>query len=198
MAVTVFAGDGGSTDLLSARAYACAASHEDQGAILHGGDGVVHPAEARHQGDETLVISALATFAAHLLAPRLGHFQIAHPEITTRVEVDHRLADLLAGEASVAITAPDWAKTIFGQLITASHQIIILWWLVFALVLGFVMHQTRIGNWIFAMGGDRVSARNAGIPVGKLTIKRLSDGEQFSLEFSDLEDREKLLSKIEK
>jgi LysR family glycine cleavage system transcriptional activator len=60
-------------------------------------------AEARHQGDETLVISALATFAAHLLAPRLGHFQIAHPEITTRVEVDHRLADLLAGEASVAI-----------------------------------------------------------------------------------------------
>jgi LysR family glycine cleavage system transcriptional activator len=62
-------------------------------------------AEARHQGDETLVISALATFAAHLLAPRLGHFQIAHPEVTTRVEVDHRLADLLAGEASVAIRA---------------------------------------------------------------------------------------------
>lgn len=62
-------------------------------------------AEARHQSDETLVISALATFAAHLLAPRLGHFQIAHPEVTTRVEVDHRLADLLAGEASVAIRA---------------------------------------------------------------------------------------------
>ncbi len=62
-------------------------------------------AEARRQVDETLVISALATFAAHLLAPRLGHFQIAHPEVTTRVEVDHRLADLLAGEASVAIRA---------------------------------------------------------------------------------------------
>lgn len=60
-------------------------------------------AEARHEGDETLVISALATFAAHLLAPRLGHFQIAHPEISIRVEVDHRLADLLGGEASVAI-----------------------------------------------------------------------------------------------
>lgn len=60
-------------------------------------------ADARQQSDETLVISALATFAAHVLAPRLGHFQIAHPEITTRVEVDHRMADLLAGEASVAI-----------------------------------------------------------------------------------------------
>lgn len=62
-------------------------------------------AEARHQRDDVLVISALATFAAHALAPRLGHFQIAHPEITTRVEVDHRLADLMNGEATVAIRA---------------------------------------------------------------------------------------------
>lgn len=79
-------------------------------------------------------------------------------------------AKLLTGEASVAITAPDWAKAIFGQLITASHQIIILWWIAFALVLGFFLHQTRWGNWIFAVGGDRTSAKNAGIPVGKLTI----------------------------
>jgi simple sugar transport system permease protein len=32
------------------------------------------------------------------------------------------------------------------------------------------MHQTRFGNWIFAMGGDRISARNAGIPVAGMTI----------------------------
>lgn len=62
-------------------------------------------ADARHASDETLVISVLATFAAYILAPRLGHFQIAHPGITTRVEVDHRLADLQAGEATVAIRA---------------------------------------------------------------------------------------------
>jgi LysR family glycine cleavage system transcriptional activator len=62
-------------------------------------------AVARQEGEETLVISALATFATHVLAPRLGHFQIAHPEVTTRVEVDHRLADILGGEASVAIRA---------------------------------------------------------------------------------------------
>lgn len=59
-------------------------------------------AEARHMSDETLVISALPTFA-HFLASRLGRFQIANPQITTRVEVDHRLADLQAGEATVAI-----------------------------------------------------------------------------------------------
>ena len=62
-------------------------------------------ADARHASDETLVISVLATFAAQVLAPRLGRFQIDHPEVTTRVEVDHRYADLQAGEASVAIRA---------------------------------------------------------------------------------------------
>ena len=77
---------------------------------------------------------------------------------------------LLTGSASVALTAPDWAKTIFGQLIGSSHQIIIVWWVIIALVLGFVVHFTRIGNWIFAIGGDQESARNAGIPVRHVTI----------------------------
>lgn len=60
-------------------------------------------AEARRSGDETLVISAFATFATYILAPRLEQFQIGHPWITTQVEVDQRLVDLQAGEASVAI-----------------------------------------------------------------------------------------------
>jgi len=62
-------------------------------------------AEARQARDETLVISVLTTFAQQILAPRLGVFQIAHPTITTRVEVESRLVDLLAGEATVAIRA---------------------------------------------------------------------------------------------
>lgn len=67
-------------------------------------------AEARQSGDEVLVISVTPTFAAHLLAPRLGRFQIAHPDILTRVEVESRNADLLAGEATVAIRVGtgDW------------------------------------------------------------------------------------------
>lgn len=61
--------------------------------------------EARQQTDGTLVISVLATFASQVLAPRLGDFQISHPQVTTRVEVDHRMVNLQAGEASVAIRA---------------------------------------------------------------------------------------------
>jgi simple sugar transport system permease protein len=79
-------------------------------------------------------------------------------------------AKVLTGQASVMLTAPGWAKLLFGQLMGNGHQIIVVWWLVFALVTGFVLHLTRLGNWIFAMGGDKDSARNAGIPVPQLTI----------------------------
>jgi simple sugar transport system permease protein len=77
---------------------------------------------------------------------------------------------LLTGAASVPLSAPDWAKTLFGQLIAGNYQIIILWWIGFAAVLWFVIHKSPLGNWLFAMGGDKESARNAGIPTDKMTI----------------------------
>lgn len=77
---------------------------------------------------------------------------------------------LLTGKASVPLAAPDWTKAIFGQLIGGSFQIIILWWLAFVIVAWAVVHHSRFGNWLFAMGGDKESARNAGIPTVKMTI----------------------------
>lgn len=79
-------------------------------------------------------------------------------------------AKLLTGAASVSLTAPDWAKTVFGGLIGGSYQSIVLWWIGYAVVFAFFVHRTRYGNWLFAMGGDRTSARNAGIPVDRMTI----------------------------
>lgn len=79
-------------------------------------------------------------------------------------------AKLLTGNASVSLPVSGWAKTLFGSLIGTSHQVIIVWWLIFAVICWFVLHCSRVGNWIYAMGGDRVSARNAGIPVDRLTI----------------------------
>jgi simple sugar transport system permease protein len=38
------------------------------------------------------------------------------------------------------------------------------------LIIGFILSFSRFGNWILAMGGDPVSARNAGIPTEKVTI----------------------------
>jgi simple sugar transport system permease protein len=77
---------------------------------------------------------------------------------------------ILTGVASVPLNAPAWAKTVFGDLIQGKFQVIILWWLALTVVFGFVLHATRYGNWIFAMGGDEVSARNAGIPTDRLRI----------------------------
>ncbi len=77
---------------------------------------------------------------------------------------------LLTGNASVPLSAPDWAKIIFGQLIHGSFQIIILWWFVLTAIYTYMVHISPYGNWIFAMGGDKESARNTGIPTDKLTI----------------------------
>ena len=77
---------------------------------------------------------------------------------------------LLTGTTSVALTAPGWTKAIFGTFIANSFQVVIFWWILVALVYYFIIHMSRYGNWIFAMGGDRESARNVGIPTDKVTI----------------------------
>ncbi|MGV2103825.1 ABC transporter permease [Rhizobium sp. 21-4511-3d] len=80
------------------------------------------------------------------------------------------LSVLVTGTTSVPVNADPIAKFLFGQFIGGTFQNIILWWLGLTVVYIFFVHFSRYGNWIFAMGGDRVSARNAGIPTEKLTV----------------------------
>lgn len=77
---------------------------------------------------------------------------------------------LITGNAGVSLEAPAWAKFLFGQLIGGSFQVIIFWWLALTAIIWFFVHRTPWGNWLYAMGGDKVSARNAGIPTTRLTI----------------------------
>lgn len=44
-------------------------------------------------------------------------------------------------------------------------RITVLWWLVFVAVATWVLLRTRVGNWIYAAGGDPESARAVGVPV---------------------------------
>ncbi len=46
----------------------------------------------------------------------------------------------------------------------------IVWWLAITAAAGYVLTQTRYGNWIFATGGDQEVARNVGVPVGRVKI----------------------------
>jgi simple sugar transport system permease protein len=77
---------------------------------------------------------------------------------------------ILTGNTAVALNSPDWAKNLLGSFINDSFQVLIFWWLGFSALCVFFLHYSPWGNWVFALGGDRVSARNAGIPTDKLTI----------------------------
>ena len=50
-----------------------------------------------------LGISAVQTFAATWLAPRLGAFQIAQPELAVRLSTDNRLVDFASDDVDVAV-----------------------------------------------------------------------------------------------
>ncbi len=81
------------------------------------------------------------------------------------------LTVLITKSTSVALTTEGAAKAIFGDFIFAGQvQVMVLWWLAITAAYIFFVHFSRFGNWIFAMGGDKVSARNAGIPTERMTI----------------------------
>ena len=77
---------------------------------------------------------------------------------------------ILTGTTSVAIKAGTEAKFLLGHFIGGAFQVMIIWWIVAIAIWGFILHFSRYGNWILALGGDKVSARNAGIPTERLTI----------------------------
>jgi simple sugar transport system permease protein len=49
-------------------------------------------------------------------------------------------------------------------------KITVLWWLLFVAIGTWVLLRTRVGNWIFASGGNEASARAVGVPVRKVKI----------------------------
>jgi simple sugar transport system permease protein len=85
------------------------------------------------------------------------------------------LAPLFAGEvggtlmvwlASIGLigTRADGAPAISGISMS------IVWWLVLTAGATFILLRTRVGNWIFACGGDPNAARNVGVPVAAVKI----------------------------
>lgn len=77
---------------------------------------------------------------------------------------------LVTGTTSIPLQAPPLAKTMFGGHFGSGFQVLVLWWIGITAAFVFFVHLSRYGNWIFAIGGDAISARNAGIPTGRITI----------------------------
>lgn len=55
------------------------------------------------------------------------------------------------------------AKVLVGQVGPIPNQII--WFLLFAVILGLILHQTKFGNWIYATGSNKEAARAMGVNV---------------------------------
>ncbi len=60
-------------------------------------------ADLTDSGTGVLSITVLQTFATQWLAPRLGAFQVDHPEVAVRLDSSQRLVDLLRDEFDVGI-----------------------------------------------------------------------------------------------
>jgi LysR family glycine cleavage system transcriptional activator len=63
--------------------------------------------EVAADSDQVLSISTTATFASNWIAPRLGSFQVAQPELAVRLKADNRLIDFLSEDVDVAIRIGD-------------------------------------------------------------------------------------------
>src|SRR5919107_6255558 len=67
----------------------------------------------------------------------------------------------------------DSAKAIFASDINLGFitvKITVLWWILFVLLASWILLRTKVGNWIFASGGNADSARAVGVPVPKVKI----------------------------
>jgi simple sugar transport system permease protein len=65
------------------------------------------------------------------------------------------------------------ARRIFASTVTvggAELNVTLLWWILFVVVATWVLLRTRVGNWIFAVGGSADSSRAVGVPVRKVKI----------------------------
>lgn len=67
----------------------------------------------------------------------------------------------------------DSAQAVFAssfRIGDVAIRISVLWWIAFALLATWILLRTRVGNWIFAVGGNAASARAVGVPVNKVKI----------------------------
>ena len=67
----------------------------------------------------------------------------------------------------------DSAKAVFASDIPLGFmtvKVTVIWWLLFVAIGTWILLRTKVGNWIFAVGGNQDSARAVGVPVPKVKI----------------------------
>ena len=71
----------------------------------------------------------------------------------------------MAGYDSLSwVFAHEW------QIGSVTLSITVIWWFLFAGVSAYLLQRTKIGNWIYSVGGNADSARAVGVPVTRVKI----------------------------
>jgi simple sugar transport system permease protein len=64
----------------------------------------------------------------------------------------------------------NWVFAHEWQIGSVTLSITVIWWFLFAALAAYVLQRTRIGNWIYAVGGNAASARAVGVPVTRVKV----------------------------
>ncbi|MFD3381499.1 MULTISPECIES: ABC transporter permease [unclassified Streptomyces] len=103
-------------------------------------------------------IITLGTFLM-LTGMNLGFTKLISGTVSTKTIAD------MEGFASV--------RAVFASVLTVGgvdFKITILWWLGLVALASWILLRTRVGNWIFAVGGGKEAARAVGVPVDRTRI----------------------------
>jgi simple sugar transport system permease protein len=110
---------------------------------------------------KTKIPSFLITLSTFLM---LTGINLAVTKLVSGQVATPSVSDMAGWDSAQKVFSSSFA--IFGVNI----RITVVWWLLFTAVATYVLFKTRIGNWIFAVGGDQDSARAVGVPVTKVKI----------------------------
>jgi len=80
------------------------------------------------------------------------------------------MSRVITGTTSVGLRPDPASKNALGTLIGGQFEVAIFWWIGVAACVAWMLQESRYGNWIFAVGGDKESARATGIPTDKVKI----------------------------
>ena len=125
-----------------------------------------------------LVALAVGFFNGYLvMKTKIPSFLITLGTLLMLTGINLAVTKLISGQVATPSVndMAGWASAqkVFSSSFTiagVSVRITVLWWLLFTAVATWVLFKTKIGNWIFAVGGDQESARAVGVPVTAVKI----------------------------
>lgn len=114
----------------------------------------------------SLIVTLATLFAVGGMTLFLSIYLTDTTQLSLQDDQTGPLAEFLFGNYHTLSFGEGDSKIIFWRGVQSSVFLFFL----FTVLCYYILHVSPWGNWIFALGGDQESARNAGIPTSKLKI----------------------------